>query len=510
MAVHGGRSMRIGTVVILWFMLVGSLFATTGFADQHQGQGDFQPASESVVPLETRMVTIELRNTPLRDALYSIADAAGLNLVVEKGVNPELPITLSIKNVKAEEAIRTILDAGGYFYSLDGNILTIKSMDTRIFEFGHPPLTQQYVIDVGGDILGTAVQSARDFSSQTGGGGSGSSGGRTGVDDDLKGKVQQKIESDVKAFNFWDAVQVGLETILHITSGQQSVAADDAGLRPSFHINRMTGTVVVTAGKKDIERVEHYLESLKRSLQRQVIIEARVLEVTLSKGLKYGFDWSWVASGSTRIETNNFRNIVNPDTANVQIHVTTDDFTGVMRAIESQGNVRMLSNPRINIMNGQSALLSVGRSQTFLSAIETNITNNVGGNPVITYTTETSSVLSGVMIGIVPYINENGEMSMNITPIISELIRLEERPIGNQGTAIALPTVDLRQLSTTVRVKDNEMIIIGGLVQTKRKIDDSQVPFVGHIPLIGYLFKRFDHSDEQTDIVILLKPQLRT
>jgi len=304
-------------------------------------------------------------------------------------------------------------------------------------------------------------------------------------------------------------VQAGLETILQ-TGGEQQTAAAGAVERPSLHINRMTGTVIVTAGKQDLARVERYLTSLKDALGRQVIIEARVLEVTLSKGLKYGLDWSWVASGSTRIETNNFRNVVSPDSANVQIHVSTDDFTGVLRAIESQGNVRMLSNPRVNIMNGQSALLSVGRSQTFLSSIETNITNNVGGNPVITYTTDTSSVLSGVMIGIVPYINERNELSMCITPIISELIRLEERPIGNQGTAISLPTVDLRQLSTTVKVNNNEMIVIGGLVQTKRKKDDSQVPFVGNIPLIGNLFKRFDHNDEQTDIIILLKPQVRT
>jgi len=500
--VNAQRLYRIGFVVLFVWCVVEAATAQP----QKGNEEEFKPVADDIVPLGTRVVTVELRNTPLRDALYSIADAAGLNLVIERGVNPEVPVTMSIKNVKAEEAIRSILNGAGYFFTLQGNILTIKAIDTRIFEFGQPPLIQQYSIDVGGDILGTAMQNAGGGSQ----GGGGSSGGRgTGVDDDLKGKVQQKIEADTKAFNFWDAVQSGLETILHIT-GDQQTAESDGAVRPSFHINRMTGTVMVTATKHDLEQVERYLTALKNSLNRQVIIEARIFEVTLSKGMKYGFDWSWVASGSTRIETNNFGSVINPDTAHVQVHITTDDFTGVLRAIESQGTVKMLSNPRVNIMNGQSALLSVGRSQTFLSAIETNISNNIGGNPVITYTTDTSSVLSGVMIGIVPYINENGELAMSITPIISELIRLEERPIGKEGTAIALPTVDLRQLSTTVKVKDNEMIIIGGLVQTKRKTDDNYLPIIGRIPLIGYLFKRFDHSDEQTDIIILLKPQLRT
>jgi len=498
---------KIKLIIVYCLSVFFCCTAAVSGAEQAPDNQEFKPVADEFLPLTTRMVTVELRNTPLRDAVYSIADTAGLNLVIEKGVNPDLPITLSIKNIRADEAIRIILDAAGYFYALNGNILTIKASDTRIFEFGHPPLVQNYSIDVGGDILGTAMENARNFSSSSGSGGGGGGTGGSG-DDDLKGKIQQKIDSDAQAFNFWDAVQNALRTILGI-AGEQPAGAADTGTGPSFNINRMTGTVIVTARKQELDRIGHYLEALKASLNRQVIIEARILEVTLSKGLKYGFDWSWVASGSTSIQTSNFRNVISPGEANVQVHISTDDFNGVLRAIESQGNVKMLSNPRVNIMNGQTALLSVGRSQTFLSAIETNITNNVGGNPVITYTTDTSSVLSGVMIGLVPYINEHGELSMTITPIISELIRLEERPIGSDGTAISLPTVDLRQLSTTVKVKNSEMVIIGGLVQTKKKIDDDQIPIVGHIPLIGYLFKRFDHSDEQTDIIILLKPQLR-
>lgn len=496
-------------IKIKFFLLCAAgivlMIAADSAVSQTTDSQDFKPVADDLVPLTNRMVTVELRNTPLRDALYSIADTAGLNLVIEQGVNPDIPITLSIKNIRADDALSIILDAGGYFYMMQGNILTVKALDTKIFEFGQPSLVQNYSIDVGGDILGTAMENARDFSTS---GGGGDSGGGSSGDTDIKGKVQQQIESDKQAFNLWDSVQTALTTILGTPGTQQSNTSYD-GQQTSFNINRMTGTIIVTARKKDLERIAYYLDSVKASLNRQVIIEARIMEVRLSKGLKYGFDWSWVASGSTSIETSGFRNVISPGSSNVQVHISTDDFTGVLRAIENQGTVKTLSNPRVNIMNGQTALLSVGRSQTFLSAIETNITNNVGGNPVITYTTDTSSVLSGVMLGIVPYINEKGEMSMTITPIISDLIKLDERAIGSDGTAISLPTVDLRQLSTTVKVKDNEMVVVGGLVQTKRTIDDDQVPFVGHIPLIGYLFKRFNHADEQTDIIILLKPQLK-
>jgi len=462
---------------------------------------DFRPVAEYLLPLRNRVVSLELRDTHLRDALYSIAESVGLNLVLERGVNPDLPLTLSIKNTSAEDAIGIILNAAGYFYHLQNNIIVVKNTDTRIFEFGQPAVVQNYSVVVGGDILGAAVEGAQSFSEESGGGGS--SGSSSSGDTDIKGKVEQQITSDAQAFDFWNSLENALVKMLGIDQeGQQS--GDGASGQASCTINRMTGTIAVTANRQGLERAEQFIETLRKALSRQVIIEARVMEVRLSKGNKYGIDWSWLPSDSVTIRGNNFSNVLNPTSPNISVHVSRGDFTGMLRAIESQGQIKVLSNPRVNIMNGQTALMSVGRSQTYLSSVESDV--STGDNPIITYTTQTSSVLSGIMIGIVPYINAQGMVTMTITPIISELISLEEKAIGQEGTMISLPTVDLRQLSTSVKVADGEMIVIGGLVQTKRKLDDNKVPFIGKLPLIGYLFTRFDKTDEQTDIVILLKP----
>ncbi len=475
---------------------------STGNKGITEPTGEFLPDAEDLLPLHNKMVSIELRDIPLREVLYSIAESAGLNLIIERGVNTELPLTLSVKNISAEDALQIILDAAGYFYRRKGNILFVKALDTIVFEFGQPAIVQNYSVEVGGDILGSAIEGAQSFSGQGGGGGSEGSG-----DQDIKGKVEQRITSDKKAFDFWESIEQAIKNILDISDSEQQVAQGD-DLRPFFNISRMTGTISVTANKDGLERVEQYLAFLKKALNRQVIIEARVMEVKLSEGLQYGFDWSWLASDSVTVQGNNFSSVLGDGSPNIQVNITRGDFSGVVRAIESQGKVKVLSNPRINIMNGQTALLSVGRSQSFLSSIESDITT--GDNPVITFTTDTASVLTGVMIGIVPYINEKGEIAMSITPIISELISLDERPVGEQGTSISLPTVDLRQLSTTVKVKDGEMIVIGGLVQTRKRTNDNKVPFIGKVPLIGYLFTRFDDVDEQTDIIILLKPTLTT
>ncbi|MCP4624791.1 MAG: pilus (MSHA type) biogenesis protein MshL [bacterium] len=454
----------------------------------------FRPVSEDLLPLSNRMVTVELRNTPLRDALYSIAQSSGLNLVLDKDVNPDTPLTLSIRNVSAREALDIILNAAGYFYDLQNNILYVKAFDTIIIEFGQPAIVQSYAVDVGGDILGAAVEGAGEF----GGGGSGGQ--------DMKGMIEQKVTSDEKAFDFWGSIEASLQSILNL-SESSAPAAGGTGLRSGYTINRMTGTISVTAQKQKTDHIKRYLETLRATLNRQVIIEARVLEVSLSDGLKYGMDWSWLQSSSITIEGSNFSNVLSASDANVQVHISRGDFDGTVKAIASQGKVSVLSNPRVNIMNGQTALLSVGRSQSFLSSIETDV--STGDNPIITYTTDTASILSGVMIGIVPFIHANGSVSMTITPIISDLVSLDEKAIGDDGTTISLPTVDVRQLSTSVQVQNGDMVVIGGLIQTKKAKDDSRVPFVGKIPLIGYLFTQFEKKDEQTDIVILLKPTLK-
>jgi len=449
---------------------------------------NFIPVSEELLPLKTRIVSISARDTPLRDVLHVIAEATGLNLVMDKGVNPEIPLTVTLRHISAEDALNIIVASVDYFYSVKDNILTVKAMDTRVFEFGQPPVIQDYAVDVGGDILGGAAGVTTT---------TGMAAGTTG----LRGGVTQRIEADKVAFKLWDSIEKAI-------AGLPGIA--------SFSVNRMTGTIIVTATKKDLERVENYLAAIKKVLNRQVIIEARIVEVQLSEALRYGIDWTAVLEksglGRVTVGTEKFATVVTEALSNFHIGITGRDFTALLKALQSQGNVRVLSNPRVNIMNGQTSLLSVGRNVNFISRVETTTTTAATGVlPTTTFTVETSGILSGIMIGIVPYISDTGEITMAITPIVSDLIRLEDKTLGKVGEniiQISLPTVDLRELSTTVRVKDGEMVIIGGLMQKKEVSEDSKVPLLGDIPLIGYLFRSRKRLDEKTELVIMLKPTI--
>jgi len=478
---------------------------------------EFVPVAEDLSPLKTRIVDIAARKTPLRDVLHVIAEATSLNLVMEKGVDPETEVNLTLKNVTAENALNTIFTAVDYFYKVQENLLVVKAVDTKMFELGHPAMTQAYGVDVGGDIFGGVMNIAPGGTSGGGGGGGGSS--------SIKGSVTQNIKSDETAFKFWDAIEKSIENILGAQAGAAGAAGaggSAAGAQQGFTVNRLTGMIYVTASKKSLQRVEDYIKSVKRTISRQVMIEARIIEVVLSDVFQFGIDWRLVdrfmtnagrTTSSFTFGTTRFNTVV-PNTGPVFSITGIPSFGGAegdlnftMQALEEQGEVRTLSNPKINIMNGQTALLTVGRNEAYISKVET--TTTAGTATVTTFTVDTNSVLSGILIGILPYINESGEISLTVTPIVSDLVKFTQKNIGTPTVVeLSLPTVDLRQLSTTVKVRHGDVIVIGGLIQQKESLTDDQIPFLGNIPLLGYLFKSRNKLDRKVELVIVLQPAL--
>ncbi len=476
---------------------------------------EFSPATEDVSPLKTRIVDIVARNTPLRDVVHVVADATSLNLVIEKGVSPEIPVTITLKNVTAEDALNTILSSVDYFYAVKNNMLLIKATETMVFELGFPSIIQNYNVDVGGDILGGVTGDISSGASGTSGGGSGSAG--------MKGKVTQTLKADEAAFKFWEAVERSIGQIIGQTGGG---AGGEKNSGEYFTINRVTGTVVVVASKRSLGRVEQYINTLKKAMNRQILIEAKIIEVRLADSFKFGIDWTLVqrnlnidgtrTTSSFTFGTSGFKEVA-PTSVGGPVFTITGlpsfggrraDLSFVMNALEEQGEMRILSNPRVSMMNGQTALLVVGRNESYLRKVETTTTQ--GTPPITTFTTETGSVLSGLTIGLVPYINDQGEISLTITPIIAERVSFETKTIGSVGnqTEIKLPTVDLRELSTTVKVRDGQTVVIGGLIKKTEGLTDDQVPFLGNVPLVGYLFKRRDKTEVKTELVIILQPAL--
>lgn len=492
---------------------------------------DFIPVTEDISPLRTRIVDVVGRNTPLRDVLHVIAEATNLNLVMEKGVAPEIPITISLRNATAEDALMTILSSVDYFYTVKDTLLFVKAYDSKIFEIGIPPIVQGYNVEVGGDIFGGVTGNIAP-SSTGGSGGTGSSGTSGSTSTPIKGTISQTLKSDETSFKFWESVENSIAGLLgqgaSVASGQSaSQSAKGRTGNEHFTVNRLTGTIIVTASKKNLEKVEQFLAKIRKVMTRQVLVEAKVIEVTLSQGYQFGIDWNLTFSlggkwsGSFGLGSSGFSSVVPSNSPVFSIATGQDGITrtftsgtiesinikALVNALEQQGDVRLLSNPRINMMNGQTAILTVGRNTAYISSIES--TTLQGTNPVVTYSVGTSSILSGITIGIVPFVNDDGEISLTITPILSDLVSLDTKNIGalNQ-LQISLPTVDLRQMSTTAKVKDGQVVVIGGLTQRVERVKENQTPFLGKLPLMGGLFRSSDRGEVNTELVIILQPVL--
>ncbi len=434
---------------------------------------------EEIPPLRGQ-VTVSVTNAPLSVVLKGIAESAGLNLVLEKGVDPQSPVTVNLERVSIKDAIDTIISATDYFYKIKNNILFIKALKTEVFEFGHINVVNSYSVDVGGDILGTGEAAGN-----------------------IKGNISLSGKTATKGSDLWASIDENIKKIL-------SSEPLRSGLKPSYSINRMTGPIVVTATKPLLAKVKKYLDIVKKVLNRQVIIEARIVEVSLSESQKYGIDWSAI-SKHLSVTTQNFTNVVSNTGPNLEIQVLYTDFTSLIRALEESGNVNVLSNPRVSLMNGQTALLTVGRSTSIISKVETTQSTGTTTSGQTTFTVETTNILSGIMLGIAPFVHPDGDVSITITPIISDLVDLKDTEVGSVGTnyiKLSIPTIDLRQMSTTVRVHDGEMVVIGGLISSRNKTKENKVPVLGSIPLLGWLFKSYEKTKERTELVIMLKPKV--
>lgn len=494
-----------------------------------------QPVSDDISPAKTRLVNIQARNSALGDILHVIADAAGLNLVINDGVQQDRAITITLKRVTADDALSTILNSADYFYTIRDNILTVEATGTKVFELGHPALVQSFSIDVGGDILGSAAGLTA-----SGSGSSGSSSGSSGSSgsSNIKGTVNQSIKADAKAFDFWESLEKSLLSLIQKQEHAQTTASTGAAagaaaaaapatsnrLTPeapyqNVVVNRLTGTIVVTATRRNLTAVESYLSLVKAALNRQVLVEARVIEVQLNDSLKFGIDWDFLSNinwfNTIGAAGGGFGNAASAATTALSSGAFRLGYSGgnvqaLLTALKTQGEVKTLSNPRINVMNGQTALLTVGRNTNYISKVTSTTTAVSGSTPITTYTVDTSNVLSGIMIGLAPNISSNGDINMAVTPIISDLVSLTPTDVGTGAnmTKISIPIVDLRELSTTVKVRDGEMIVIGGLISNKQDMQDEKVPLIGDIPWLGTLFSRKNYQDKRTELVVVLQPYL--
>ncbi len=301
-----------------------------------------------------------------------------------------------------------------------------------------------------------------------------------------------------------------------------------------YFIDKPVGIITVVAPRPMLDELQNYFDSLTGELYKQISIEAKIIEVRLEDSTTIGLNWDQVLKDFNvqgvvtfgdpnrdgqvwpYVFSNNgsfdngteHGNVYDPTRFISKIALQPANFNVLLNAISEQGDAQVLSNPKLSVMNGQPALISVGENVTYIASIE--VDRDTGGvQTLLTYTVETERVLSGISMALTANILNDNEVIMNLVPITSQLEEpIEYRDIGLEGQQIGLPRINVREMSTTVRVKDNEMLVIGGLISEIDAKQGSFAPVVGKIPLVRYLFGYEEKSKIKRELIILLRPTI--
>ncbi len=450
-------------------------------------------------PFPEKLVSFTLEDADIREVLLTLARKSDLNMVIDPGVAGK--VNVDLKQVNLVEALDSILEPLGLEYEISGRLVRVSppKMETRI-------LTLDYVItEREGEGELTVSGGVAEAGSESGGSGSGSSGGGSSGG----GSSEEESTTSIKTkstTNLWQDIKNGLETIIFGSSESEEQEAgvsfsrgDESGRR--LIGNPISGVIIITAYPEELALAASFLETVEGSVQREVIIQARIVEVTLRDDYQMGIDWNALA------DAGEFTGIVgegwilgqslNPGNEIFQIGVTGDNFAALLDVMASQGRLNVLSSPRICTLNNQKAVIKVGREEVFWE-VTTERSEEYGW---VVEGAESSTVTVGIVLDVTPQISRDGSLIMHIHPSVSEVVGESESRFGDTR-----PILDVREADTVVKVKDGQTIVIGGMMKDRKAEDITKIPLLGDIPFLGSLFRYTGQQVEKTELVVFLTP----
>lgn len=282
--------------------------------------------------------------------------------------------------------------------------------------------------------------------------------------------------------------------------------------------NPETGVISVRATGRQHEKVGEFLARIQASARRQVLIEATIAEVDLSDNYQQGIDWSKLSLGGTgfTLSQNALGNIAAPPSSLIQIGYTSSggSFSGSVKLLESFGTVKVLSSPKISVLNNQTAVLKVVDNSVYFT-IQANVqrATNTGQNDLTTYTTTLHTIPIGLVLTVTPQIGEGegATVILNVRPSLSRIVGQVVDPnplLHQQGITNMIPVVRAREIESVLRVENGNIAIMGGLMEDAIDLSRDTVPLLSRLPLIGQLFQNRNDTRRKSELVILLRPTI--
>jgi MSHA biogenesis protein MshL len=466
-------------------------------------QNEFSDIGMLTPPLlpQERRFDVAANNVDAKVFFPSLVQGTPLSVAVHPDVQGS--ISLSLKGVTLSEAIQVVEDIYGYEVSRAGRILRIFPAGMRTETF---PLNYLYMQREGLSL--TSVSSGRisdGGNSNNGSSSSGSSNSSSNNSDSSGGNSENTngtfIRSTTKS-DFWGELQQTLVSIVGNTGGGRQVV-----------VTPQAGLVTVRAFPDELRQVRTFIETAESHLQRQVILEAKIVEVTLSDGYQQGIQWDSVLGhiGSTNIEfgtnkgtsvTDSVTNILGGVTS---MSVKGTDFSTMISLLDTQGDVDVLSSPRVTASNNQKAVIKVGNDEYFVTNVSS--TTVAGATPVTTPQVELTPFFSGIALDVTPQIDSEGNVLLHVHPSVIKVTE-QTKDIQISGSALELPLAqsEIRESDTVIRAASGDVVIIGGLMKSDNVEIVSKVPFLGDIPFLGEVFTNRSKQMKKTELIIMLKP----
>ena len=441
------------------------------------------PVYRNISVFDSQTITFSAENANLYKVLYSISKIAGLNLIIDKDVEKNIPITLSVKDANLEDVLKIIMQMSGCYYQLEGNILHVKEYMRKRFNVAYVHSNASFSTQLGGDTL----------SSATSGGGSsgGSSGGGSSSGQGITGKYSLSYKSPKHMNDYYEGLDASLKSLISKNG--------------KYTLNRFSGILSLYDKKQNVDAIAHLIKDMKKQFNKQILIEAKILEVSLNKSHQLGINWDAVGknvfSAGDKLSFGQSLGLTGAVAGTMSY--SSNYFNALINAIDENGKIDTLSNPRIKVLNGQSAIISSGKLVPYWEKQVDTTQGTATSDTQVTYNRR--DVLDGVTMGVTPTVMSNGRIMLNITPISSS-IEGEKEYFDENGKSVATaPVINIKEAGTIIYAKDNDLVLIGGLISNSVSKKHTSIPFLGDIPYLGSLFRQVDNVKEKKELVILLK-----
>ncbi len=468
---------------------------------------------------------IDVREVDARTFFMSLLHDSAENIVVHPAVSGTL--TLSLRNVSVADVLTSVRDVYGYDVRRGpaGWQVFPAALQSRMFNVNYINLNRD------------GRTETRVSSGQLRGGGSSAQGGTSGSAADTAAPASSQIETTTSS-RFWSELEQSLRVIVDGDGGAPAGRA--------VVVNPHTGLVLVRGMPAELREVERFLHSLQASVTRQVLLEAKILEVELSDGFQTGINWAALGKpgsdkkGRTVIggmtgggqifsqgasELRGQTGTLNPggifDPAAISqientlasgfggafsVALNLRDFAGFIELLKTQGDVQVLSSPRISTMNNQKAVIKVGSDEFFVTRVSSNNTTT-GTTTTTTPEVELTPFFSGIALDVTPQIDATGEVILHVRPAVSEVVdQTKTLTVFGQEQRLPLAFSSMRESDSIVRAKNGQIVVIGGLMQDVERDGKAGLPVLGDLPVLGHLFRHTQRSRRKTELVILLKP----